>query len=678
MNFTPGYRRWAVWAVVLGVTVLCAQPVFGAPTPAAPPAPVESDEVEPDDEAEGDDVEPAADLQPASPAGSPAAVPAPAEGAGDDVDTLSDLDDLMNDDTPAAADVQGWEEVKAPREYPYFEHHGYFRFRTDLFWRAHLGTQKRWGEDSVTTTFTSGVKPPLSENAANNDSGNQPNDPRSPNKVGEKLDENVLAGANLRFRYTPTIHLSPDLRIKAQFDVLDNLVMGSTPDFSEDSARPDVPLSFFSGTQVSPESGRNSWRDAVRVKQLYGEWRSLIGLLRVGRQANHWGMGLLANGGQDDDSDYGDYVDRAMWLGRFWKINTSLAFDWVSTGPTNESAGEYFGQPRDLEDADDAWEIVASVFMRPTTDADQALRIKDLQARKVAFDWGLYYVFRHQTLALGGASEAGLDSGNWSEFTSQTDAWDGLQLVHRGAQAHIADAWLRLEWRPKFGHKLHLETEWAVIYGHIDNANAGGGETHELDIIQFGGVLQADYTWLGLNAGFELGVASGDEAEGFGVLDRSNLTYNRITRDAQGNAQSTPTRNRRLSNFIFDRDYIVDLMLFREVIGAVTNTVYIKPFVSYDLFESEEDALGARLDILYAAAMEPRATPGNGRHLGLEFDLRIFYEEKRKFAAMLEWGTLVPFSAFDNLRPVGADGNLPGRVEAKWATTLQARVLWKF
>ena len=42
--------------------------------------------------------------------------------------------------------------------------------------------------------------------------------------------EDTLAGANMRFRLEPTINISEDVRIMAQIDMLDNLILGSTPD----------------------------------------------------------------------------------------------------------------------------------------------------------------------------------------------------------------------------------------------------------------------------------------------------------------------------------------------------------------------------------------------------------------------------------------------------------------
>ncbi|MBM4387152.1 MAG: hypothetical protein FJ088_05395, partial [Deltaproteobacteria bacterium] len=92
---------------------------------------------------------------------------------------------------------------------------------------------------------------------------------------------------------------------------------------------------------------------------------------------------------------------------------------------------------------------------------------------------------------------------------------------------------------------------------------------------------------------------------------------------------------------------------------------------SYNLFDSEDDFFGFRFDIEYARALETDATTGDNPHLGLETDLRVIYEEKNRFSAMLEWGMLWPGGAFDLTKDFsGSDASK----SAQFATTLQARI----
>lgn len=639
-------------------------------------------EEEPKPAAETPAEEPKAEPEkPAGEAPAPAApTPAPAAGAEEDDDwgeeDDADLDDLL--DVPLDASG-GWEEEKKPRTYPWFEHHGSFRFRSDLFWRAHLGTDAFVPSDAR-TVGTSLFYPPLSHNFTNNQGTGGITDPDT---IGEGRDEETIAGANLRFRYSPTLHLTSDLRIHATFDVLDNLVLGSTPDFSGRllELRPDAPLVVLAGGQAPPESGRLTWRDSIRVKEAYGEWRSLFGLLRFGRTAEHWGMGLFRNGGFDPDADFGDYVDRVSWQARFWGIDVMAAWDFAAEGPTSEGPGQFYGQPYDLDQADDVIQAVVAVFQRPVSEEDLALRKRDLDERRVpVIDWGLYNMFRRQDLDLSyetytnilGDADTSQDLGYASPFGG---SWDAVQYVQRDAWVWIPDLWVRFEWRPKYGQQLHVELEAAIVYGRFNAAWAtttGDTSPFETDILQYGGVLQADYTTGGLSFGLEFGLASGDEdVEGFGALGLFNPVYS-----INDDGLPVPLGNKKLTAFSFDPDYHTDLLLFREVIGSVTNAMYFKPWVQYDLFEGEEAALGARFDLEYGRALQDAATPGNDPNLGVEMDLRLFYEEKGRFLATLEWGILFPLAGFDLLDGYG--GYSGSRHESKWATTLQARVHWMF
>lgn len=566
---------------------------------------------------------------------------APAQAAEPD-----ELDKLL-DEVGKDGDLGGWADRIAERRptFPYFEHHGYFRFRADFFHNGHLGTVV----PGVRNSGTSGIPAPISENGINNE------DPDVSAEVGTE-DAKVIASANIRLRYSPTLHVSESLRIKATFDVLDNLVLGSTPDFAGNLARPDVPLVAFAQSQAPPSDGTNGFRDAIRVKEAYGEFQPAF-LLRVGRMASNWGLGILANAGDDVDDDFGDYTDRALLLFKVFDVYVAAAWDYLYSGATSDDPNQAFGQAKDLGSADDANQYVLSFFQRPLSEADKQKRRVDTYERfKPAFDWGLYGVYRTQSFDLDTTSyDAWREDGG-------APSYDELGLVTRGAWAVIPDLWLRYEQRFDFFSGLRIELEVASIFGHIDNVNNEiGGAESERDIQQFGAALEVQYDLDQLSLGLDGGFASGDTAEGFGVLDRNTL------------AEQDGSPNKEVTAFKFDRDYHIDLLLFREVIGTVTNAVYIKPWVSYDLFDSPEDTLGIRLDLLYAQALEPEATPGNEAFLGFESDLKLFFHNKAGFMLDVESGLLIPGGAL-NYRPVDNANNR----DASLAFTLQGRLTIKY
>lgn len=604
--------------------------------------------------------------QPAEPDGVPADEPAQTDPPVDETDPLdgpSLLDSL--DDVMAKGD-QGWNlpEGSDRPTYPYVEHDGYFRFRADLFYQAYLGLARNAGTNGV--TFASGMLPPITQNKPNSSDTSPLDD--------DAKDDNTIAGANIRFRYSPTIHIADWLRVKGTFDVLDNIVLGSNPDYA--NLRPDSPLVLFSGSQASPSDGRNALVDAIRVKEAYGEFRAIFGSVRFGRMASHWGLGILANGGTALDSDFGDYVDRVMLVTRLYGIYIAVAWDFVGEGVLAQNPDNFMGQALDATQADDVIEVVAAVFQRPLTTEELDTRNKMVNEKmKPAFDWGTYFVFRQQEYDLASNRQPSYapTSSAGAVNTVTTTNFDKFDLVPRKAWAVIPDLWAKLEWVPTYGQRLRIELEASFIYGEAESVadDPAAAITSDKTIMQWGGVLQAEYQLNNLTLQLETGVASGDSAEHFGVLDQTTFYEEKVV---NGQTQTRP--NKEITNFKFDRNYYVDLLMFREAIGAVTNAVYVKPSVSYDLFDSVDDALGGRLDIITAFALEPEATPGNEAWYGIEFDAQLFYEEKNRFRADLSWGTFLPGGAFDLVTELtGATKT----VDAKdFAMTIQGRLFLMF
>ncbi|HJL20360.1 MAG TPA: hypothetical protein RMH99_32130 [Sandaracinaceae bacterium LLY-WYZ-13_1] len=76
----------------------------------------------------------------------------------------------------------------------------------------------------------------------------------------------------------------------------------------------------------------------LRLRQLYLEWRTPIGLLRVGQMAFSWGLGIVSNGGSDPpvfgDYRYGDLVRRILFAtkpaGEDSPFTVAVAGDWVA------------------------------------------------------------------------------------------------------------------------------------------------------------------------------------------------------------------------------------------------------------------------------------------------------------------------------------------------------------
>ncbi len=525
------------------------------------------------------------------------------------------------------------------KRFELFELDGYFRFRADYFKNFNLNF------DDDPTLGGAPFREPLGCN------------------VTDGPCDETLKSSNMRLRLEPVINIDERSSVHFQVDVLDNLVLGSTPDgFSGDGTpRPtNIPLNAFSGGQAVPEAGRNNDIDSIRVKRAWAEVMTPLGMLKFGRQPSHWGMGLLANSGSADpfhgtydlDSDYGDTADRLLFGTMIpgTQYRFAIATDWASTTPTAAQSdiflNRYDGQAWDLDDNDDVsqWVIVLARMDSPE-------KFKDtVEQGEFALNYGTYFVYRTQ---------------DWDYTANDTVGQnpDVDRFYRRAAKAYIPDIWLHL------GHKkFDFELEAVAILGSIDQMSDFTLEP--LDIRQYGGVARASYLLVDdkLKLGLELGYASGDQWD----ASPQGSTNVRDVRTLPGPGDNTVNR------FLFDFNYKVDLILFRELLGTVTNATYIKPTLSYELTSS----LKFRLQSITSFANVPVATPGNGSMYGVEFDGDIGYENEGFFAG-ISYGILFPLGAMNHPVDLSGQGG-PGfgygvnAGDAGNAQTIQSRLVLQF
>src|SRR5687768_6238700 len=249
-----------------------------------------------------------------------------------------------------------WEEPVKP-ELNFLEFDGYFRFRYDLFNKLDLNTYYFNAEDNLEFgPFTPNFAPPTP--ACNTDQGMRVFDANGHNRMASAPScangagpSSTLGSANMRLRLEPVFNVYEDIKIKMQMDILDNLILGSTPDGFP--TNPISPLLAFSQTQIAPSDGVNSLTDSIRVKRVWAEIMTPLGQLRVGRMPSHFGMGLLANQGGGLDSDFGDTNDRVLFATKIGDFYIIPAYDWAVSGPTSATRLFPYGQPFDTDNRDD-------------------------------------------------------------------------------------------------------------------------------------------------------------------------------------------------------------------------------------------------------------------------------------------------------------------------------------
>lgn len=421
-----------------------------------------------------------------------------------------------------------------------------------------------------------------------------------------------LYQADMRLRADVSVYAPGGaVAVHARFDILDNLTVGSTPD--------DIP---------SATVGQRALENAIRLRRAWAEVLTPFGLLTIGRQANNWGLGLLANGGDCYDCDAGDAADRIAFAtplaGHIW----TLAFDISATGPLGPRAAGF--RPIDVAPTDDVRTLTFAFLSWLGPDARRRRHV----AGRTTLEYGAYLSYRWQE---GDVPVSYLPT---SHPVSLTPA----QVVPRGLEALAADVWVRVE-----GRDFRIELEGALLYSDIESTSLVPGVLlrDSIDALQLGAALETDFFHhTPFTFGLDFGVASGDPAPGFGAFPRT-LEASPQPGDLDG-PQATVPYDTSVNNFRFHPDYRVDRILFREIIGRVTDAFYFRPHARYRFVDEPFGALSLTAYAVASFAVEPASTPGGDRPLGIELDPALTYETREGFIAALEYAVLFPLSGFDN------------------------------
>jgi uncharacterized protein (TIGR04551 family) len=488
---------------------------------------------------------------------------------------------------------------------------GYYRMRTDWFKNFNLGFPDRPDLGGSPFSTALGCKSTV---------------------TGAPCDGSAKS-ANMRLRLEPTLNLDEGTSVHVQADLLDNLVLGSTPTAPVSGP----PLAAFSdGTQAPVTQGVNSDRPAIQIKRAWGEVALPLGVLKFGRMPNQWGMGIRynaggadpINGGYDYDADGGDTVDRASFslLIPGTNLRAMVATDWSSTRlASNQTAANKGNEnhPYDLDDSDDA-----SAWVGVISRIDSPQEFKDtLERGELALNYGAYFEYKTQGweydltgFTLGGATD--------NPFTVPAQSTVN-HYIPRNLKTYSPDVWLKLG----YGN-FTFEAEATGQIGSVDVADAAGAQT-KLDIRKYGG--SGRFTWHGLERklrlGLEGGFATGDQWDN-APQGNTNIAYASLL----GGPGDT-----RLTQFIFNREYKVDMILWRHLIGALTNAGYVKPFIGYDITK----AISFKVANITSFALRSVATPGNSPMYGTEFNADVGYSSGGMNIGVA-YGVLFPLGAMNH------------------------------
>ncbi len=141
---------------------------------------------------------------------------------------------------------------------------------------------------------------------------------RQPGLVEQSLGQNQFLHHWLRI--TPRLQMRDTVELVGQIDLVGLVAGEKARDTSAD---------------LTPRDAYNGFSN-VQPRWLYAQWRLPFGLVRIGQQPNHWGMGILANDG-DHPTLFGDY--------RYGSISERILF---ATKPGGKDSDFYLAVAGDL------------------------------------------------------------------------------------------------------------------------------------------------------------------------------------------------------------------------------------------------------------------------------------------------------------------------------------------
>jgi uncharacterized protein (TIGR04551 family) len=548
---------------------------------------------------------------------------------------------------------------------PIFELHGYLRVRAELFQNFSLG---RLDPPGVS------LWPQPADNSYTDLRGGTHLVLLCGDSHIEACSDKTQAGANMRFRVNPELHISDNLRILSQIDMLDNLVLGSTPGgFANQPAAvmaatgyvgtpgsPYVPLGSLATTTAPPTTGINSFPNSIQVKRAWGEYATPVGQLRFGRMPSQWGLGILENSGDTYDSDWQTTIDRIMFTTGIKNLDLyfSGTWDFPNEGATSATVESLTGgQPYDLAQLDDVNQYTAMIARRRNPEMAKL----DLAHGDVVLNGGAYFQYRDQYLSPATADGVtGTDLGNQG-FAVNNDVLANNKGLRRGMHLYIPDLWLQLLYK-----KFRFEAEGTLVAGSLINSTSQSGGL-PADVTQWGVATQTELKAMEdrLRLDFGFGWASGDN----GLLPvtgtKNTLSPSRLTGTGATTLLPRVPGDTNYTEFRFHPDYRIDLILNREILGRIQGEYYFRPSVDYDFSRSQDgQKFGGGAAAIWTRTSSFIQSPGHKNDLGIELDFSLYYQSKDGslndnpdkmggFFTMLQYGVLFP---------LGGLGYLPGEL----------------
>ena len=442
----------------------------------------------------------------------------------------------------------------------------------------------------------------------------------------------LLGMGDLRLRLAPTLRLGSRGAVHAQIDTAGQLVLGSDPRSEADPILDHLVWNAGNGPARDPFAIRRLWA----TFDLFG-----VAELQVGRMPDHFGMGLLRNDGRDAIADFQSDVDRVGIMVEAFELKLAVSRDNIASSPVVPVGQAADAPTYAMQDSADVLRWVFELYGG------------GFKPEATGFAWGIALLYQDQDVALAAEHD---DEPAAAMGATCLEEGKCTALVPREASMVWPQAWMRLRRKTSMG-ALELELEGALLFATFENTDVLAATDTGKTVIA-GGLAARMRLDQGRNGWrLDAGLATGESEGGFGVVDQDNF------RDLD--AADQPHRDL-LTGFRFHRGFLVDGLLFRQVIGAVANAWYVRPAWRRRLSEGGRfGRLDLELGVLGALAASSGATPGEASLLGIEPELGLELSSEGGSTARLDFSWLAPGDAFND----GAGGKAAPqawRLSAQW------------